>query len=90
MTSFSNQHHQQSAGMPTENGPPKDHLTLNVGEDFRFCHFNIERIFKAKCEILTKTMNKERVGLIALQGTHTQRMTMINEKKGYIAGYVLI
>lgn len=66
MPSISNQH-QQTAVMLTENGPFKDHLTLNVGEDLRICHFNIEGISKAKCEVLTKIMNKERIDVIALK-----------------------
>jgi len=72
MPSFSNQHHQQLAAMPTENGPSNDQLTLNVGEDLRICHFNIEGISKSKCEVLTKIMMKERVDVIALQETHTK------------------
>lgn len=66
MSSFSNQRHQQPAAMPIENGLSKDQLTLNFGEDLRICHFNIEGIFKAKCEVLTKIINKERVDVIAL------------------------
>jgi len=58
--------------MPTENGPFKDHLTLNVGEGLRICHFNIEGISKVKCEVLTNIMNKERIDVIALQETHTK------------------
>lgn len=58
--------------MPTENGPSKDHLTLNVGKDLRIRNFNIEGISKAKWEVLTKIMNKERIDVIALQETHTK------------------
>jgi exonuclease III len=88
MPSISN-HHQQTAVMPTVNGPFKDHLTLNVGEDLRICHFNIEGISKAKCEVLTKIMNKERIDVIALQETHTKDDNDL-QKRGFIAGYIVI
>ncbi|KAE9523030.1 hypothetical protein AGLY_016661 [Aphis glycines] len=88
MPSISN-HHQQTAVMPTVNGPFKDHLTLNVGEDLRICHFNIEGISKAKCEVLTKIMNKERIDVIALHETHTKDDNDL-QKRGYIAGYTVI
>lgn len=58
--------------MLTKNGPFKDHLTLNVGEDLRICYFNIERISKLKGEVLTNIMNKERIDVIALEETHTK------------------
>jgi len=64
-------------------------LTLNVGEDLRICHFNIEGISKAKCEVLTKIMNKERIDVIALQETHTKDDNDL-QKRGYIAGYIVI
>lgn len=67
MPNNTNQHkHQQPADMPNENGPFEDHLTLNVGEGLRICHFYIEGISKTKCEILTKIMSKERVNVIVL------------------------
>jgi exonuclease III len=87
MPSISNKH-QQTAVMPTENGFFKEQLTLNVGEDLRICHFNTEEISKAKCEILTKIMNKERKDVIALQETHTKDDDL--QKRGYIARYILI
>lgn len=58
--------------MPTENSIFNDHLKLNVGEDYRICHCNIEGIYKAKFEVLNKIMNKERIDIIALQEMHTK------------------
>lgn len=69
--------------MPTEISPSKDNLTLNVWEDLRTYHFNIEGISEAKCEVLTKFMNKERVDIIALQETHTKNDHDL-QKRGYV------
>lgn len=81
--------YRQTAVIQNENGSFKDHLKLNVGDDHRICHFNIEGISKTKSEVLTNIMNKERVNIIALQETHTEDDNNL-QKRGYITGYMLI
>lgn len=80
MSSIPNQH-QQTVVMLTENGPFKDQLTLNVGEDFRIYHFDIEGISKANCEVLTKITNKDKIDVIALQETHTKYDNGLQKKE---------
>lgn len=57
-SAINQQQHQQSTDLSILNGSFEDHPTLNDGEDFRIFHFNIEGIFKAKRDVLTKITRK--------------------------------
>lgn len=71
------------------NGPFKDHLYRNLGPNIRLCQLNIEGISRAKCHILRKILDDNRVDVLAVQEHHVENETQLSSR-GKIPGFDLL
>lgn len=70
-------------------GPYKDQLTKELGPCIRVCHFNIEGISRAKCQVLHRLLKENDIDLVAIQETHAESKDQLSSR-GNIPGYDLL